>query len=203
MLINGSKLSNAKILSLHIGGPVATVKRPVIEPSSFKIIALEVAGPLIRGEVGNILDVADIREVANVGIIIDSTDDLVQQDDVIKVAEILKLNFALVGLKVKTRKGAKLGKVIDFVLDTETFMIQQLIVHRPMTKSLIDPELTIPRSEIVEVNDYEVIVKDEKKTAKKKAAEPTKEFVPNFVNPFREPTFSTMRNRNPGGRDTE
>ena len=203
MLINGSKLSNSKVLSLHVGGAIATVKRVVIDPNNLKIIAFEVGGPLIRGEVGNILDVTDIREVANIGMIIDSTDDLMEQEDVIRINDIMKLNFNLVGLKVKTKKGEKLGKVEDYVLDTETFTIHQLIVHRPAAKALLDPELTIPRSEIVEINDYEVIVKDEKKTAKKKATAPKKDFVPNFVNPFREPTFSTMRSRNPGERDTE
>ncbi len=203
MLINGSKLSSAKVLSLHVGGAIATVKRIVIDPNNLKIIALEVGGPLIRGDVGNILDVTDIREVSNIGLIIDSTDDLMQQEDVIKIDKIMQLGFNLVGLKVKTKKGSKLGKVTDFVLDTETFTIHQIIVHRPAAKALIDPELTISRSEIVEINDFEVIVKDEEKTIKKKAEAPAKDFVPNFVNPFREPTFSTMRNRTPGERDTE
>ncbi len=203
MLINGSKLGSSRVLSLHVGGAVATVKRVVIDPNNLKIIALEVGGPLIRGDVGNILDVTDIREVANVGLIIDSTDDLMQQEDVIKINEIMKLDFDLIGLKVKTKKGSKLGKVLDYVLDVETFTIHQLVVRRPATKALLDPELIIPRSEIIEINDFEVIVKDEKKTEKKKAAEPAKDFVPNFVNPFREPNFSTMHSRTPGERDTE
>ena len=203
MLINGSKLNSAKVLSLHVGGTIASVKRAVIDPNSLKIIAFEVSGPLIRGDVGNILDVTDIREVANIGMIIDSTDDLMQPDDVIRISKIMELGFNLIGLKVRTKKGEKLGKVMDYVLDTETFTIHQLIVHRPAAKALLDPELTIPRSEIVEINDYEVIVKDEKKTVKKKASVPAKDFVPNVVNPFREPTFSTMRNRTPGERDTE
>lgn len=188
---------------MHVGGPVASIKRTVIDPNNLKIIAFELNGAVIGRDTGNILDVTDIREVANIGMIIDSTDDLVEREDVIKIDNVMKLNFSLVGLKVKTKKGSKLGKVMDFVLDTETFTIHQLIVHRPATKALLNPELTIPRSEIVEINDYEVIVKDEEKTVKKKAAEPMKDFVPNFVNPFREPTFSTMRSRNPGERDTE
>ncbi len=204
MLINGSKLKSLKILSLHVGGPVASIKRAVIDPSNLKIIAFDVDGPIIHnGEAGNILDATDIREVANIGLIIDSADDLVAQEDVIKIDNIMKLNFDLVGLKVKTKSGSKLGKIEDFVLDTETFTIHQLIVHRPAAKAFLDPELIVPRDEIVEVNDYEVIVKDEKKAAKKKASAPAKDFVPNFVNPFREPTFSTMRSRSPGERDTE
>ena len=50
---------------------------------------------------------------------------------------------------------------------------------------LVDPELIIPRKEIVEVNDYKIIVKDEEEKIRKKAVK--EDFIPNFVNPFREP----------------
>ena len=46
-----------------------------------------------------------------------------------------------------------------------------------------DPELTIPRTEIVEITDYKIIVKDEEKTIKDRAE--NEDFIPNFVNPFR------------------
>ena len=70
-------------------------------------------------------------------------------------------------------------------------------------KSFSDPELTIPRKEIVEVNDYKVIVKDEEKVIKKKAAH--EDFIPNFVNPFRtqEQDLSPVRTKTPADQDTE
>lgn len=193
-------MAELKILSLHVGGPVAVIERLVIDPNNLKVIAFELGGPLLRGRAEKILDASDVREVANVGIIIDSLDDLVETEDIIHVAKIMELNFGLVGLRVKTKKGVKLGKVVDFTLDTETLMVQQLIVQRPAMKALVDPELTIARSEIVEITDYEIIVKDEKKTAKAKEAV---EFTSNFVNPFREPNFSTIHSRNPDESDTE
>ena len=117
-------------------------------------------------------------------VVIDNIDELVAPDDIIKIAKVLELNFNLIGLKVETKKGSKLGKVSDYTVTSDDFIIQQLIVKRPAIKSFIDPELTIHRKEIVEITDYKVVVKDEEKVLKKKAEK--EDFVPNFVNPFRE-----------------
>ena len=189
MLINGSRLIGCPVLSLHIGGQIARVTSEVVDPNDLKIIALNVDGPQTGdGEHGDILDVRSIREYSSLGMIIDSIDDLVSEDDVIKFKKIIALNFSLIGLTVKTKKGTKLGKVIDYTFDTETFSVLQLIVKRPIMKAIIDPELVIGRSEIKEVNDYEIIVKDEEDKIRKKAQK--QDFVPNFVNPFREGAFA-------------
>ena len=123
--------------------------------------------------------------------IIDSLDVLVNPGDVLKLDKLMGLNFSLVGLKVVTKKGSKLGRVIDFTVDTSNWAVRQLIVKRPVMKALIDPELVIPKSEILEIDDYKITVKDEEEKIRTKAMR--EEFVPNFVNPFREPNFSTSR----------
>ena len=193
MLMNASRLTNYPVLSLHVGGPIAWVNTVVVDPEKLKIVAFVVDGPAVKNdpEVGNVLEVSDIREFADTGMIVDSASDFVNQGDVIKLDKIMELNFFLNGLKVETKKGSRLGKIIDFVVDTETFTVHQLVVKRPAIKSFIDPELIIPRGEIVEVNDYKIIVKDEEEKIRKRVAH--EEFVPNFVNPFREPDFSASR----------
>ena len=190
MLLNSSRLFGCPVLSLHLGGPIGNVTGEIIDPNELKIIALKVKGPQAgRGEYGDILDVRSIREFSNIGMIIDSIDDLVSKGDVVKFDEIMDLNFAINGLNVKTKKGTKLGKVIDYIFDPETMTIMQFIVKRPVLKSFLDPELTINRSQISEVNDYELIVNDEEDKIKEKSKK--QDFVPNFVNPFREGKFAT------------
>lgn len=183
MLVYASRLIGTPVLSVQAGGRIAVIAEPIIDPDNLKIIAFKLAGPLIAKSSANILDVRSIREYSNYGIVIDDIDELLEKDDVVKISDVLRLNFALNGLKVETKKGSKLGKIEDYTLTSEDFVVQQLIVKRPIIKSFIDPELTIPRKEIVEITDYKIIVKDEEKTIKIKAEK--EEFVPNFVNPFR------------------
>ena len=200
MLVMNSRLIGAPVLSVQAGGQIGRIVDAIVDPDNLSVIAFHVDGPPINKQ-QNILDVRSVREYSNYGFVIDDIDELVSPDDVIRINNILKLNFNLLSLKVETKKGSKLGKVQDFTLTSEDFIIQQIIVKRPMIKSLNDPELTIPRSEIVEITDYKIIVKEEEKTIKKKAEK--QEFVPNFVNPFREsqPGFAPADTKNPDAQD--
>lgn len=192
MLINGSHLPGFPILSLHVGGEIARVTEAIVNPDTLKIIAFRVDGPLVgHDDVGDILPVSSIREVSPLGFIVDSVDELVDGESIVRIKKVLELNFSLVGLKVVTKQREKLGKVSEYIVVAEDWQIYQLIVQRPLMKSFLDPELIIPRSRIVEVNDYEVIVKNEKETTKSKAkSDIPADFIPNFVNPFREPDFA-------------
>lgn len=193
MLINASRLLGYPILSLHVGGPVAWVYSEVVDPEKLKIVAFYVEGPAIKNdpEVGDIMEASDVREFSNMGMIVDSVDDFVEEGQVKKLDKILELNFSLFGLKVVTKKGTKLGKIVDFVVDTDNYMVHQLVVKRPVVKAFLDPELIIPRKEILEIDDYKIVVKDEEEKIRKRATH--EDFVPNFVNPFREPDFSANR----------
>lgn len=185
MLINDSRLKSYPILSLHVGGKIARVVDTIVDPNTLKIIAFEVDGPLVGKEVGNILPVSSVREFSRLGMIVDSADEFVEADEIIRVRDVLKLNFALIGLKVETEGKVKLGKVADFTVEPESWQVQQIVVQRPMLKSFINPELLVSRQQIIEVNDYRVLVKDQVRKVEAETA--ATEFVPNFVNPFREP----------------
>ncbi len=200
MLVMNSRLTNSPVLSVQAGGTIGRVIGSIVDPNDLRIIAFRLSGPLISIK-QNILDVHSIREYSNFGFVIDDIDELVSPDDVVKIADVLKLNFDLNTLKVETKKGSKLGKVQDYTVTSDDFTVQQIIVKRPAIKSFVDPELTIPRKEIVEVTDYKIIIKDEEKTIKKKAEK--EEFVPNFVNPFRnhEPGFAPADTKNPDAED--
>ena len=184
MLVTASKLIGTPILSMQASGTIGRVSECIIDPDTLKIIAFRAEGGPIPRTGANLLATSSIREYSNFGMVIDSADEFIDSEDVVKISKILALNFSLIGLKVESKKGSKLGKVMDYTVTSDDFVVQQLIVHRPTLKSFIDPELTIHRKEIVEITDYKVIVKDEEKTIKKKAE--TEDFVPNFVNPFRE-----------------
>lgn len=203
MLVYGSRLKNMPIIGFQESEVLGWVNDFIIDPDSLKILGFKAYGRLIGQQNENILDVKSIREYSPLGIVIDSLEEMVAKDDVVKISKILDLRFALEGLKVETKKGSKLGKVIDFSCTTEDFVVQQIVVKRPAMKALLDPELIIPRKEVVEITDYKIIVKDEEKKIKEKAE--TTEFVPNFVNPFRssKPDYAPAQSQNPDEQDIE
>lgn len=179
-MLLGSTLTKAPVMGLQTGGEIAQTKSAIIDPATLTVIAYVVEGPLLEGGTW-LLRIADVRELSDLGFIVDSTDEFIHPEDVLKVYEIYKLNFPLLDMPVIDEKRSKLGKVIDFTLETSTFTIQQLTVRRPLLKSFNDTELLIHRSQIIEINDDAIVVHSEAK-----APEPElHEVVGSYVNPFR------------------
>ena len=188
MLVSALELMDYPVLSLHLGAEIGATEDLIIDPARLQIVGFFVGAPADEAD-GDILETRDVRELAPSGMIIDSGEVLELEEDAIRLKEVLELEFRLIGLKVETKEGTKLGKVIDYIVETDSYKIVQLIVKRPLLKALNDPELVIPRSEIVEVADTKIIVKDEEEKIRQKAAREA--FTPNFVNPFREQRQAT------------
>jgi len=180
MLIAGSRLLDAPVMGLQTGSELARTSRAVIDPGNLEIVAYEVKGPLLNMS-PSLLRIADVREFSDIGIIVDSSDEFVSTDDIIKLSDIYKLHFTLEGMPVIDEKKHKLGKVTGYTIDTAGFMVQQLSVKRPLLKSFGDTELLIHRTQITEINDRAIIVHSEAETP-----EPLLESVRTaYVNPFR------------------
>lgn len=181
MLVLGSRLTDTAVMSLQTGARLARAARPIIDPANLKIMAFEVDGPLLS-EHPSFLRTDDIREIGTVGMIIDSNDELVGGDDVIKLKELRSMNFLLVGMAVIDEHKHKLGKVEDYTVETGSFVIQQLHVKRGVIKSLTDTGLLVHRSQITEINDDAIIVK----SLANKSVEPVMQASRHdYVNPFR------------------
>lgn len=200
MLIPSERLIGVPVLSIHMGAPIARTVMPVINPDNLQIVAFLVDGPETgRGEIGDILDVKSIREFSPIGMVINSADDFILREEAVRLAKVLEINFQLMGKKVVTKRGSKLGKVIDYLVEPESMRITHIIVRRPALKAILDPELMIGFSQIAKVTDTEVVVKNEEEKVKKETAK--QDFTPSFVNPFREPHYAPVRNQSPDELD--
>nr|HMM62069.1 PRC-barrel domain-containing protein [Candidatus Saccharibacteria bacterium] len=140
MLVLGSRLLSMPVMSLQTGTKLAETNLPLIDPSNLKILAYNVSGPLL-GNKKTLLLVSDIRELGKLGMIIDSSDEFVELDDVVAIKKVSDLNFKLIGMAVIDETKRKLGKVEDYSIDTDSFVIQQLHVKRGLLKSLSETEL--------------------------------------------------------------
>lgn len=180
MLLLGSRLIHAPVLSLQTGTELARTSHAIIDPRNLTIVAYELEGPLLS-QTPSFLRIPDVRELSDIGMIVDSSDEFVGLDDVIKLQQIYDYHFQLIGLHVIDDKRHKLGKVTDYTLEAGNFIIEQLNIKRPLLQSLNDSELLVHRSQIVEVTDTEIIVR-----AADDRPEPVKQAIRNsYANPFR------------------
>jgi sporulation protein YlmC with PRC-barrel domain len=181
MLLAGSRLINAPVMGLQTGSELARIKAPVINPGTLEVMAYEIEGPLLD-MTPSLLRIADVREFSDIGLIVDSSDEFVSPDDIIKLGEIYRLRFSPIGMKVIDEKRRKLGKVDGYTIETNGFVIQQLSVKRPLLKSLNDTQLLVHRSQITEINDEAIVVRSQEI----KEAKPVMQSVrTSYINPFR------------------
>jgi len=180
MILLGSALTNAPVMSLQTGSELARTKHAIIDPSNLAIIAYELTGSRLTLRPA-LLRIADVRELSDLGLIVDSEDEFVTENDVIKLDEIYHMGFELINMLVTDEKRRKLGHIIDYTLDTDGFFVQQLTVRRPFLRSLNDTELLIHRSQIIEINDKAIVVHSEAKIPEPERSE----VVSSYINPFR------------------
>jgi len=184
MLVLGSRLNETPVMSLQTGTRLAHTGAALIDPANLKIMAFSLDGPLLQ-EHPSFLSVADIRELSGVGMIIDSSDELLALDDVIKFKALYELGFKLIGMNVIDEHKKKLGKVDNYTVDTNSYVISQLNVRHGILRGLTDTGVLIHRSQITEINDHAIIIKS---ATKKVTAQPVMEATRReYVNPFRQP----------------
>lgn len=187
MMLLGSTLLNAAVMSIQTGGELARTIAPIIDSANLKVLAYELEGPLLESNATTLIRLADVRELSDIGLIVDSSDEFVRPEDVIALNEVYSRHFRLIGMNVTDERRQKLGKVVDFTVETGSYFIQQLTVRRPLFKSLNDTELLVHRSQIIEINDRAIVVHSEAKVPEPELHE----VIGSYVNPFRKPESTT------------
>ncbi|MGB4957495.1 MAG: hypothetical protein WBO49_03535 [Candidatus Saccharimonas sp.] len=183
MMLLGSTLLNTAVMSIQTGGELARTTTPIIDSANLKVLAYELEGPLLESNATTLIRLADVRELSDIGLIVDSSDEFVRPEDVIALNEVYSRHFRLIGMNVTDERRQKLGKVVDFTVETGSYFIQQLTVRRPLLKSLNDTELLVHRSQIIEINDRAIVVHSEAKVPEPELHE----VIGSYVNPFRKP----------------
>ncbi|MGH7196800.1 MAG: hypothetical protein ACREGJ_03490 [Candidatus Saccharimonadales bacterium] len=189
MLALKDRLVDVPIMSLQTGSEVARTEGPIIDPRQLIVPAFYCEGPMLDINPA-ILHTSDIREVSNIGFIVDSSDDLMSPDDLVRLQEVLAFKFELDGKQVIEDTGRKVGKVVNYAVDTDSFYIIKLHVKPGMLHAWQTAELIIDRTQVREVTDTHIVVK----SAVIKDEEPAKaDLKPVVENPFRRPQAEASR----------
>lgn len=158
MLQLSSSLINRPVMSLRTGELVAMTSSAIINPKNLKIEGFFCVDKVEKRQ--PILLTQDIRDVIPQGFVINDYEALSDEEDLVRLQEILGLDFNLVGKPVITVNKERLGKVDDYSAESQTFFIQKIYVAQPLFKSLKSSQLGIDRNQIVEINNKQIIVKD-------------------------------------------
>ena len=68
MIILGSNLSHAPVVSIQTSGEVARTERAIIDPADLRVLAYSVTGALLP-KTPQLMRIADVRELSSMGFI--------------------------------------------------------------------------------------------------------------------------------------
>lgn len=182
MLIAIDNLLGVPVMSLQTGMQLAETTAAIVDPRQLSIVAFYVDGPGLE-ESPSILHPADIRELSDIGMIVDSTEKLMSLDGLVRLQEIIEFEFELIGLKVIDEHKRKLGKVASYSVETTGYSIMQIYTEQSLIRSLSTMGNTIHREQIISVNNDVMVVQSP--TVREEVANAAQQAKNAFVNPFR------------------
>jgi uncharacterized protein YrrD len=158
MLQLSAALLNQPIMSLRTGGEIAKIEAPIINPNNLKIEGFYCHDYFTRTRL--VLLAQDIRDNIKQGIVVNDHDVLTEAGDLIRLKNIMELEFDLLGKPIETVSKSKVGKVTDYAVDNQSLYIQKLYAGPSLIKSLTSGQLSIDRDQIVEITNKRIVIKD-------------------------------------------
>lgn len=158
MLKLNESVKGLPVLSLRTGQPVGYLDEPIINPNNLFIEGWYVSDS--RSGEKLILLAQDVREVIAKGFIVDDYEVLSDPEELVRLKDIIKLKFSLPGLKVVSESKTNYGKVNDFAFETASFYIKKIYAGKPVLRSLSGGNLSIDRTQIIEITNRRIIIED-------------------------------------------
>ncbi len=145
-------------MSLRTGTQVATAITPIINPNNLKIEGFYCIDRFDNSQL--VMLYQDIRDIIPQGFVIDDHDVLTNPEELIRLQDVLKLNFELIDKPVETLSKKKVGKVSDFATETGTMYIQKLYISQSILRSFTGGSLIIDRNQVNEITNKRVIINE-------------------------------------------
>lgn len=158
MLQLSGALINQPVLSLRTGAEVATALTPIINPNNLKIEGFYCQDRYDKKQL--ILVAIDIREILPQGLVVNDYDVLAEPEELVRLQEVMQINFQLLGKPVVTISKERVGKVDDFAADSNSLYVQKLYVTQSILKSFSGGQLSIDRNQIVEITNKKIIIQE-------------------------------------------
>ncbi|MDB5186505.1 MAG: hypothetical protein JWL85_1028 [Candidatus Saccharibacteria bacterium] len=158
MLQLSNSLIDRPVLSLRTGGHIATTVSAIFNPNNLKIEGFYCSDRFEKRT--TVLLTQEIRDIIAQGFVVNDHESLTDPEELVRLKEILAINFELIGKPVYTVSKEKLGKINDYAADSETLYVQKLYVGPSLLKSLSSGQLSIDRTQIVEITNKKIVVQD-------------------------------------------
>jgi len=158
MLQLSDSLLNKPIMSLRTGQQIGATLQPIINPNNLKIEGFYCSDRFSKHEL--VLLYQDIRDIIVQGFVVDDHDVLTPPEELVRLKDIMDIDFRLIGKPVVTLSKERVGKVGDYATEMETMYIQKIYVAQSMLKNFTGGNLGIDRNQINEITDKKIVINE-------------------------------------------
>lgn len=137
---------------------MATTTAPIINPNNLKIEGFYCQDLETKKQL--VLLYQDIRDLIPQGFVVDDHEVLADPGELVRLKDILALNFDIMGKQVISDSKAKIGKVTDYATEIETMYIQKIYVSQSILKSFSGGNLGVDRTQIIEITPSRIVIND-------------------------------------------
>lgn len=102
----------------------------------------------------------DIRDIVPQGLVINDQEVLSHPEELVRLKDIMSINFELIGKPVYSFSKERLGKVSDYAVEIETMYVQKIYVAQSVIKNLSGGALAVDRNQILEITNRKIVIQD-------------------------------------------
>ncbi len=167
MVTSLTNIIGAKVVRQEDGQVLAVVFGLIIHPDTGKVEALKVKAldPRIRNAVVLAGDILEFKTK----VYVNNENDVAEEEDIIRITDIISRNTPFFGNKVKNEAGEYIGKVYDLEFDTKSFYLKQIYTEKSFLIFKYNPRIFSYDSIIKAEPDY-ILVKDTQEVEEKAEA---------------------------------
>ncbi len=158
-----SEIIGRPVGALEEKAKVGTARDIVVNPEDGRVLALVIRTGFL-GQGYKVVDWQDVRAVEKSGVVVGTVEQMLAPEEMVRVDQLIKDGFQLVGLPVITTGGHKIGRVNNFCFDSDTGRLSQLYV-----RSILGPNRIIGMSSVVRVESRKVVVRNTETKCRAKA----------------------------------
>lgn len=164
-----SDIIGTKVLLFQERSIVGEVAGCIIDPKDGAFLGIKIISEVERKS--KVIPENEIKGFGPDIVLVKDMRSLSEPEDVVRIGEALKIDPKIIGEKVETECGQKLGTVEDATINLQLLALERLYVRPKGILNFFAEQLIIPAKKIIEIKKDLIIVSDEfaKAEAKKVA----------------------------------
>ena len=157
MLIEATKLIGLPVAAEDILSKIGVIRQIIVNPENGQLMGFLVLTGFFSP--AKVLSIIDIKFWDKDGIITELEENLVDQDEIVRIHKVLQDKTDLFQMPAQTESGKSLGIIENFLIDTETGSVIKYFL-----KDMLGQNRVMPADKVIKI-DKNIIFKDDENIA--------------------------------------